>query len=254
MRLGQPAAQQTVRMYCRIAPMTKSTPVARAAKMVARAPRPPLRRALPRATRDCAATEKRNLGVGLGAVGDVLARDGFTAIGVNAIAKQAGVDKVLIYRYFGGLPELLQTWGASGRFWPDVAELIGPDPAAFHALPAAERYARFIEHFIDGLRARPLTLEILAAEVAQRNELITILETERETWALRASELLAGDKLFARRPELQGLTILLIAGVQYLLVRSRKIRIFDGIDIRSDAGWAVQKKAARKTAVAVLRD
>ena len=119
MRLGQPAAQQTVRMYCRIAPMTKSTPVARAAKMVARAPRPPLRHALPRATRDCAATEKRNLGVGLGAVGDVLARDGFTAIGVNAIAKQAGVDKVLIYRYFGGLPELLQTWGASGRFWSE---------------------------------------------------------------------------------------------------------------------------------------
>ena len=63
-----------------------------------------------------------------------------------------------------------------------------------------------------------------------------------------------GERLFVRRPELQGLTILLIAGVQYLLVRSRKIRIFDGIDIRSDAGWAVLKKAARKMAIAVLRD
>lgn len=66
--------------------------------------------------------------------------------------------------------------------------------------------------------------------------------------------MLVGDRLFVRRPELQGLTILLIAGVQYLLVRSRKIRLFGGIDIRSDAGWAVLKKAARKMAIAVLRD
>ena len=63
-----------------------------------------------------------------------------------------------------------------------------------------------------------------------------------------------GDKLFRRWPELQGPTILLIAGVQYLLVRSRKIRVFGGIDIRSDAGWAVLKNAARKMAVAVLSD
>ena len=43
----------------------------------------------------------------LAAVGEVLARDGFGALGVNAVAKHAGVDKVLIYRFFGGMPELL---------------------------------------------------------------------------------------------------------------------------------------------------
>ncbi len=183
----------------------------------------------------------------LAAVGDVLARDGFGGIGVNAIAKQAGVDKVLIYRYFGGLPELLKTWGESGRFWPGIKELLGDDPAAFQALPVAERYARFMEHFIDGLRARPLTIEILAAEVLERNELTAILETERETWGQEASRVLGGIE-FATRPELQGQTILLIAGVQYLLVRSRKVRIFGGIDIRSDEGWRTLKAAVRKMA------
>ena len=67
-------------------------------------------------TRDRAATEERILA----AVGEVLARDGFGAIGINTIAREAQVDKVLIYRYFGGLPELLKTWGASGRFWPST--------------------------------------------------------------------------------------------------------------------------------------
>ena len=127
--------------------------------------------------RDRAATEDRILE----AVGAVLARDGFSALGVNAIAKQAGVDKVLIYRYFGGLPELLRAWGESGRFWPSVDELLRREPGLL-GKPAAERYTRFFEHFIDELRARPLTLEILAAEVNDRNELTAILETERELW------------------------------------------------------------------------
>jgi AcrR family transcriptional regulator len=146
-------------------------------------------------------------------VGLVLARDGFGGIGVNAIAREAGVDKVLIYRYFGGLSELLQAWGASGRFWPRVQDLLGDDPQALLDLPLAERYARFFEHFIDELRRRPLTLEVLAAEVAERNALTAILEAEREQWGQEASRMLGGAGLQAR-PHAGTLTLLLVAGVQ----------------------------------------
>ncbi|MFN0185184.1 MAG: TetR/AcrR family transcriptional regulator [Aquabacterium sp.] len=174
------------------------------------------------------------------AVGEVLARDGFGGIGINAIARQAGVDKVLIYRYYGGLPQLLQAFGASGSFWPGVDEMLGPDPAAMRALPEGERWGVFIGRFIDGLRARPLTLEILASEVNDRNELAAILETERERWGEQVGQLLGGPQ-FARRAELLHLTLLVIAGVQYLLVRARRIQVFGGIDIRSDDGWATLK-------------
>src|SRR6187431_2401331 len=219
-----------------------------------RAPRPRRAASAPppaapeRPARDREATKARILG----AVGVVLARDGFGAVGVNAIAKEAGVDKVLIYRYFGGLPELLREWGASGRFWPRVAELLGADPDAFHRLDAPERYARFFEQFIDALRERPLTLEILAAEIVERNDLTAILESEREAWGEEASRLLAAGE-FARSPALRGLTLLLVAGVQYLLVRSRKIRIFGGLELKSDAGWDELKESIRRTALAVMR-
>jgi len=189
----------------------------------------------------------------LAAVGEVLARDGFRALGVNAVAKHAGVDKVLIYRYFGGMPELLKAWGESGRFWPGVDELVGEDRAAFFALPLAERYARFFVHFIDGLRARPLTLEIMAAEVGERNELTAILETEREEWGAAAGRLLGGD-VWDRRPALRGITLLLVAGVQYLLVRSRTIRLFGGLDIRSDRDWDALKAAVRELAIDLFGD
>ena len=202
-----------------------------------------------RAGRDRDATKARILA----AVGVVLARDGFGSLGVNAIAKEAGVDKVLIYRYFGGLEALIAEWGASGRFWPRASELLGDDPEAFLALPLPERFARFLEHFIDALRERPLTLEILAAEIVERNALTAILETEREQWGAEAARLLGGDA-FARHPEWQGLTILLVSGIQYLLLRSRKIRVFGGIELREDSGWAALKASIRSTAATVLAE
>jgi AcrR family transcriptional regulator len=200
------------------------------------------------ATRNRAETEERILG----AVGQVLARDGFRALGVNNIAKEAGVDKVLIYRYFGGLPQLLQAWGASGRFWPRVQDLLGNEPQRLLALPLEDRYARFFEHFIDELRSRPLTLEILASEVNEHNELTAILEDEREAWGAEATRVLGGAE-FEARPALRGLTLLLVAGVQYLLMRARRIRVFGGIDIQADVGWDELKAAIRTLALQLLQ-
>jgi hypothetical protein len=36
--------------------------------------------------------------------------------------------------------------------------------------------------------------------------------------------------------------------VQYLLVRARRIRVFGGIDITTDAGWAALKASVRALA------
>ena len=43
----------------------------------------------------------------LQAVDNIIANDGFERLGVNVIAQKAGVSKMLIYRYFGGLDDLI---------------------------------------------------------------------------------------------------------------------------------------------------
>ena len=63
------------------------------------------------------------------AVGTVLERDGFEKVGVNLIARTAGVDKVLIYRYFGGLDGLLTSFGESADIWWTVEEIVGEERA-----------------------------------------------------------------------------------------------------------------------------
>jgi len=48
--------------------------------------------------------------------------------------------------------------------------------------------------------------------------------------------------------------LLLVAGVQYLLIRSRKIRLFGGLDIRSDGDWTLLKASVRQLALDLLSE
>jgi len=51
---------------------------------------------------------------------ELVAAHGVNAAGVNALAQAAGCDKVLIYRYFGGLDGVLAALGAERMLWPRV--------------------------------------------------------------------------------------------------------------------------------------
>ena len=53
----------------------------------------------------------------------------------------------------------------------------------------------------------------------------------------------------AREPWMEGVTLLLVASVQYLLVRSRHIRLFGGLNLHSDESWAGLKQSLRTLAL-----
>jgi AcrR family transcriptional regulator len=168
------------------------------------------------------------------AVGTLLAKQGFTSLGINAVAREAGVDKVLIYRYFGGLPELIEAYGLEGDFWPSTAELVG-DREAFSALPLADRLSLFARRFAEALRKRPVTLEILAWEMVETNHLTRSLETLRERQMVKIFKdvFQEGDREF----DLPAFSALVGAGLSYLATRSRHIRWYNGIDLHSEQGW-----------------
>jgi hypothetical protein len=43
-----------------------------------------------------------------------------------------------------------------------------------------------------------------------------------------------------------------VAGVQHLLVRARQMRIFGGVEVQTDEGWAELKAALRALAFRML--
>jgi len=182
--------------------------------------------------RDRQATEKKILH----AVGNLLAREGFQRFGINAVARKARVDKVLIYRYFGGMPDLLRAYAETGTYWPTVEEVAGGDPEKLRGKPLHETVATLLCNFARAIRKRPVTLEILAWETIERNELAKVLEKVREDFSKDLSRVFVDGKDVAAG-ELATVVSLLTAGINYIAVRSRKVGRYGDVNIRSEEGW-----------------
>ena len=169
------------------------------------------------------------------AVGSILSRKGFTALGINAVAREAGVDKVLIYRYFGGIEQLMEAFAHESDFWPSVEELAGGDVEGYARLPLREKLSQLSANYTCAIKNRPLTLEIMAWEMVERNRLTIELEALRENTIMRFYE-----TFFAQHKvdvDLQALAAIVGAALSYLVTRARHIDLFNGINLKSPEGW-----------------
>lgn len=189
---------------------------------------------------------ERTCGRLIEALGRVLARDGFERCGVNAVAREAKVDKVLIYRYFDGMPGLLRAYGQSGDFWPSIEEIFGEDECVLR-LPPGARFEAIVAGLLKSLRQRPETLAIMAWELVQRNPLTETLAQVREEWGLALAKRAVADLDMHGEFAEDGVVLanLVIAGVQYLLLRSRGVDEFGGLALHSDEAWLRIQRAVR---------
>ena len=182
--------------------------------------------------RDRGATEQRLIA----AVGLLLSKEGFESLGVNSVAREADVDKVLIYRYFDGMAGLLGAFGRSEAFWPSVEEVIGVGSADLRELPLADRWAAGLSRYARALRHRTVTREILAWEQVEKNELTEILREIREEWFIGLLDALPEDPT-QTDADLVSSVLFIVAGIHYLIARSRRHSDFSGMVIDTDEGW-----------------
>jgi len=170
------------------------------------------------------------------AVEELICERGVESLGVNAVAAQAGVDKALIYRYFGGLEGLVREYAEGADFWPTLDEILGPQREVLALDDPTEIGTEILRRHAKALRSRPLTLEILARECVERGPLTSMLEEVRER---RSSEMYAEMAAagYVVGPVEASVAGLFAAAINYLAMRSRFIKVFGGVDLGSDEGW-----------------
>jgi len=169
----------------------------------------------------------------LAAVARLLARRGSRSLGINAIAREAQVDKVLIYRYFGGLGELYRAFAREGDTFPGLEEMAGGGMSGLANLPPHEAAKTILLGFGRAIRRRPLTREMMRWELQERNEFTDALAKEREQqsqrWFGLAPKLDSGD--------FPAVASILAAAQVYLVLRSKTAAVYNGIDLHSVTGW-----------------
>ena len=115
--------------------------------------------------RDREATEKRLLDT----IGKMIAEDGFEKIGINAIATQSGVSKILIYRYFGSVEGLMAAYIRQDEFWINF-------PLEY---PSREKLPAFVKSMFQGqieqLRNNPTLKRLYRWELSCNNDMIVKL-------------------------------------------------------------------------------
>src|SRR5690606_7174995 len=77
------------------------------------------------------------------------------------VALRAGVNKALLYRYFGGLPGLLIAYAESDGFMPTGDELRALLPKEVDRMNARARFVACMQSYIIALLKRPATIQIL---------------------------------------------------------------------------------------------
>ena len=174
------------------------------------------------------------------AVGALLLEQGYPAVGINAIARQAGCDKVLIYRYFGGYDELLLAFAETTELWWEVDEIITESAAECADVPLPAYLERLLDRYVKALEARPLALEIMAWEMSAQNNLTQQLARTRSE---RGMELVKRIRAYYRQPNIDigGILGVFGAAINYLVIRTRR----QSQQYKKEEWWRLQQTIAK---------
>jgi AcrR family transcriptional regulator len=174
------------------------------------------------------------------AVGEILKEKGYGGLKVNDIAATAGLDKKLIYNYFGGVEQLLDEYLKSQYFWSNVNEdeLIemvkdGGKEVSKHLLAAQYDFVEKNKEF----------QRLLLWQLSEEREEFQKIVSKQEITGEHLFEAIS-DKYFGEKAtDYRALMAILISGAYYLnLFAEHNGRFFCGIDLKSEEGRQQIKK------------
>lgn len=166
----------------------------------------------------------------LDAVGSIIQSEGFEGIGINAVAQKAGISKMLIYRYFGGLDELVAKYILQKDYWANTDISIGE----------LSQIGVGLKHlFREQIRTlrNDITLKRLHRwELTADNQTIRALREKREQNGCKLVEIVSR---LTRSPsvEVASLASIISASISYLVLVEERNPVYNGIDLRSERGW-----------------
>lgn len=172
----------------------------------------------------------------LQAVGEIIIEKGYSGLGVNKIASKAGVDKKLIYRYFGDGNTLVETYILEKDYWLGFADKLQEFNAIKTPDQAKEIISAMLERQFTFLYEEEAMQHMVLEELTSKSPLMTSICNIRGN--IGASLLQHTDPHFKdSEVNFRAVSALLLSGIYYLVLQA-KINggTICGIDINCTEG------------------
>ncbi|AZA84139.1 TetR/AcrR family transcriptional regulator [Chryseobacterium lactis] len=179
----------------------------------------------------------------LDAVGKILKTKGYTGLKVNDIAATAGVDKKMIYTYFGGIDGLMDEYIRSQDYWSKTtSEEIGkmnPRTDDGGRSFAEELLLAQYEYVYNNKETQKLLLWRLSES---RKELKKMTDTQEENGKFLFDTM--GSQFKENSEVFRSVMAIMVSGLYYLnMFSSMNGSIFCGIDVNTPGGRTQIKEA-----------
>lgn len=166
----------------------------------------------------------------LEAVGSIIENQGFEKVGINAIATEAGVSKMLIYRYFGGVEELIAQYLIQKDYWANTdAAIINPEAVGDSI---KSMFRRQVEQLRNDITLRRL----YRWELFTDNQNIRQLRNRREENGCRLIKMVSA-LMGCPDAQVAALASILSASISYLALLESQCQSYNGICLQTDEGW-----------------
>lgn len=168
------------------------------------------------------------------AVGKVLLKKGYTGLNASTIAKEAEVDKRLVWTYFGGLDPLVEEYISRRNFWKFTAtdsinDLLGTNNGI-----KKEQVSDLLKSQFEALLYDNVLQRIIHWELSENKSFLRNISNQREA---------IGEELFKHiahqfnneTKQIRAITALLIGGIYYLALHGKvNGSLFCGLDINKE--------------------
>ncbi|MBD9386663.1 TetR/AcrR family transcriptional regulator [Rhizobium sp. CG4] len=190
--------------------------------------------------KDRAATEK----IIFNAAKALLAEEGFQGFGINAVARRAGCDKQLIYRYFGGLEGLVDAIGEDLGSW--VKDRIPEDTGGMFLLTYGDLMEKLALYFMDALREDPLVCKIVAWEVSDSSPQVTRLAEARAKSLAKWLERMKGSLAAPKGVDTAAVNAVLFGAIQHIVISAATSGQFAGVPMKTSKDWEKIETAVKR--------
>ncbi|MFD0793650.1 TetR/AcrR family transcriptional regulator [Mucilaginibacter litoreus] len=183
----------------------------------------------------------------INALGKILNKKGFAGLSASSVAKEAKLDRRLIYDYFGDLEGLVKEYLNNKDYWKMEPEDV--EDIVLEARKDAGKTLAFnvLEDQFDSLIGNEEMRRIIAWGLSEKSAMLKELDLKREN----VGEIVlceVFDKHFSdSEVNFRAIYALLMGGVYYLTLHAKmQENTFCGIDIQQPAGQSEIKKAIRQ--------